>query len=407
MGDDKTMTDGRAFWIWLQSRLGIGLSVNSEAIVQYFGTAEELYHAGVFEWRLSNVFTPKQIEKLLNQDLSEAEQILQICQKNQYDIVTPDDERYPPMLFKLPNFPLVLYVNGDLDCLKNKIAIAVVGTREPTRNSVSVAGALNASMARAGAVIVSGGALGIDSASHTGALNAHGNTVAVLGCGLDADYLPANRALRHEIARNGAVITEYPPGTHALARNFPIRNRIIAGLAYGTVVIEAGVKSGSLITAQYAAQQGRDVYAVPGDLLSSKFSGANKLIQDGAKPVFSAMDVLADYASVYPEMIDAAKIETELYMKTYEDPPSARPIEDNPRKQKKGAIQFIPFDAPPLLSENAKKIYFAFDSEEMHSEELIIKTALDAGSFSSAITELELLGIIESRPGRTYVLHNK
>lgn len=407
MGDDETVTDERVYWIWLQSRLGVQASVKSDEIYGYFSTARELYDAGAYEWRISGIFNPKQIEKLENKDLSQAERILQTCLKNNYNVITPTDESYPPMLFKLPNFPLVIYADGDLDCLKNKIAIAVVGTREPTRNSASIARALSSSMARAGAVIVSGGALGIDSASHTGALEANGKTVAVLGCGLDSDYLSTNRALRREISKSGAVISEFPPGTNALARNFPVRNRIISGLSYGTVVIEAGEKSGSLITARYAAQQGRDVYAVAGDLFSSKFRGANKLIQDGAKPVFSAMDVLEDYASVYPDIMDITKIETTLCLKNYEDPPSAKPLEDNPVRQEKGDVKFIKFPAPPLLSDNAKKIYSAFDSYEMQSEELIIRTELDAGSFSTAITELEMFGVIESRPGRTYVLNNK
>lgn len=401
------MTDGRIYWIWLQNRLGISTSIKTDEIFGYFGTAEELYNAGSYEWRISGIFNPAQVEKLKNKDLSQAERIMSTCIKNNFDVITPNDESYPSMLFKLPNFPAVIYAKGDLDCLKNKITIAVVGTREPTRNSATIARALSASMARAGAVIVSGGALGIDSAAHTGALDANGNTVAVLGCGLDSDYLSVNRALRNDISKNGAVISEYPPGTNALARNFPIRNRIISGLSYGTVVIEAGEKSGSLITARYAAQQGRDIYAVAGDLFSSKFSGANKLIQDGAKPVFSAMDVLEDYASVYPEMMDISKIENKLCLKNYEDPPSAKPIEDNPRKQKTGDVKFIKVPVPPLLSENAKKVYLAFDSAEMQSEELVIKSGLDAGKFSSAITELEMFGIVESRPGRNYVFKNK
>lgn len=395
MGDGQTMND-KVYWIWLQQALGISPSVRTDEFVSYFGSAKSLYFAGETEWRLSGVFSPKQISKLCNQDLSKAEHIFGVCVKNNWQVVTPGDGIYPSMLFKLPNFPLVLYVNGDLDCLKNKITIALVGTREPTVNSTCVARSLAASLTRSGAVVVSGGALGIDSASHQGALDANGKTVAVLGCGLDCNYPVANKAMRKQISENGAVVTEYPPGTMALARNFPIRNRIISGLSYGTVVIEAGERSGSLITANYALEQGRDVFAVPGDILFSGFTGANKLIRDGAKPVFNALDVLEDYAIRYPELVETDKIETTL---TLHEPP--RPVVKTEVKTVEKVVR-----QPELsgLSEDARKIYRAFDRSEMQKEELIMKTGLGVSAFACAMTELELYGAVELLAGKNYKL---
>ncbi len=394
----------KIYWIWLQQVLGINTSIKTDEIVAYFGNAKALYFAGEYEWRLSGIFNPRQITKLGNQDLTKAKNIHETCVKNNWQMVTPDDEHYPSMLFRLPNFPLVLYVNGDLDCLKSKITIAIVGTREPTRNSACIARALSASITRSGGVVVSGGALGIDAASHDGALDAKGKTIAVLGCGLNKNYPAANSALRKQISENGAVITEYPPDTAPLAANFPTRNRIISGLSYGTVIIEAGEKSGSLITANFALEQGRDVFAVPGDIVSSGFTGTNKLIRDGAKPVFNAMDILEEYAVRFPELIDIEKIEKELTLKTYSDPPSRTKADDNPPRQKSGKVEFIRQAEPPLLSENARKIYRAFDSGEMQTEELIMKTGLDVSAFHSAMTELELFDLVELQAGKNYKL---
>ena len=394
----------KVYWIWLQQVLGINASIKSDEITGYFETAKAVYNAGDYERILSGIFTPRQLTRLENRDLSKARNIYDVCVKTNWQVVTPEDESYPSMLFKLPNFPLVLYVRGDLDCLKNKITVAMVGTREPSRNSASIARAMAASLTRSGAIVISGGALGIDSASHCGALDEHGKTVAVLGCGLNCNYPVANEALRNEISKNGAVITEYPPDTKAMPANFPIRNRIISGLSYGTLVIEAGERSGSLITANYALNQGRDVYAVPGDIISSGFTGTNKLIRDGAKPVFSAMDVLEYYGISYPELIDIEKIETKLTLKNYSDPPSVSKPQDNPPRKEKGEVRFIKQAEPPLLSENAKKIYRAFTKQEMQADELILATGLSVSEFTCAMTELELFDLTELQAGKNYKL---
>ena len=392
----------KIYWVWLQQVLGINTSINSSEIVSYFGSAKSLYYAGEVEWRISGIFTSKQISKLSNQDLSLAKNICDTCVKNNWQMVTPDDGNYPSMLFKLPNFPLVLYVNGDLDCLKNKIAIAVVGTRKPTLNSSKAARSLSASISRSGAVVVSGGALGIDSASHIGALEAGGKTVAVLGCGFNCTYPVANIALRKQISENGVLVTEYPPDTQGLAKNFPIRNRIISGLSHGTLVIEAGERSGSLITANFALEQGRDVFAVPGDILFSGVTGANKLIRDGAKPVFNALDVLEEYALRFPELISLENIESELKVSQSEDNKPAEAVREKPQKKVELPQQKKP--EPDGLSNDAMKIYRAFEGSLMQMEELIMKTGLSVSSFACAMTELELYDLVELQAGKNYKL---
>lgn len=381
----------KLYWVWAQDALGVSSSVKSDEIISYFGKAEALYFAGEYEWRISGIFTRGQINKLKSTGLDNAERIIAECEKYKIKIVTPDDRDYPSMLFKLPNLPLVLYVRGNLDCLKNKISIAIVGAREASDIGLRIARALSASLSRSGALIVSGAARGIDSAAHDGAFDAGANTVAVLGCGFGANYLPENEPLRREIAGHGALITEYPPYTPALGRNFPFRNRIISGLSYGTVVIEANERSGSLRTVNHAIEQGRDIFAVPGDITSSMNMGTNKLLRDGAKPVFNAMDVLEEYAERFPDLLDIDRIETTLKTEAQRSKPA-------PKKAQT-------FEKPIVsqkISDKARLVCDAFNKEKMQADELILSTGLSAVEFMSAMTELELLGVIEPLAGKNY-----
>lgn len=401
----------KLYWVWAQNALGISASVKTDEIVSYFGDAEKLYFAGEYEWKISGIFTNGQINKLKSTTLDRAKGIVEECEKYKIKLATPDDGYYPSMLFKLPNLPLVLYVRGDLDCLKNKIAIAMVGAREASDIGVRIARALSASLSRSGAVVISGAAKGIDSAAHTGAMNAGAKTVAVLGCGFGTDYLPENEPLRREIAHHGALVTEYPPRTPAFGHNFPFRNRIISGLSYGTIVIEANEKSGSLRTVGHAIEQGRDIFAVPGDITSSMNMGTNKLLRDGAKPVFNAMDVLEEYAERYPDLLDIDKIETILSTEPQSAIPPTVKKEKRRKKEKPEKEQevqteqttpFVKAAAPENISEKARLIFEAFCEETMQAEELILRTKLSTVDFLSAMTELEILGYIEPLAGKNY-----
>lgn len=389
-------------WVWYQHALGAGCRKTGE-MLSYFGSAKAFYEAGEYEWKLSGIFTASQILKLKAQPIEKAYETLEICSKNSYGVVTPEDKLYPRMLKPLDDLPAVLYYQGNLAFLIHKIAIAVVGTREADENSLSVAKSLSASLTRSGAVVISGGALGVDSAAHTGALEAGGKTVAVLGNGFGAKYLEANRHLREQIAKNGALITEYPPFTPASARTFPIRNRIISGLSHGTVVIEAGVKSGSLITAGFALEQGRDVFAVPGDVMSDKFTGVHKLISDGAKPVFSAMDVLAGYAAKYPKAIDSEKIETQLKLSgSVADINTKTRIKENDVPFNENIFERV--KELDSLSQEAKSVYAVFSEEPIHIDDIKRKTGLDFSKLFKAVTELELMELISSGEGKMYSL---
>ena len=249
------------YWIWLQNAYGTGAKI--KPIIEYFGSARELYEAGSYEWRISGIIDQKHVDKLLLHSPSESGSIMRACEENGWEIITPQDEQYPFLLTQISDLPAVLYADGDIETLMTESNIAMVGTRNASVQGIKVAGAIAQRLSLAGMTIVSGGALGIDAASHEGALSVDKKTVAVLGCGLGTNYLKTNEDLRNRIKKNGVLITEFPPFSQASRISFPKRNRIISGMSLATVVVEAGERSGSLITAKNALSQGRRLYAVP------------------------------------------------------------------------------------------------------------------------------------------------
>jgi DNA processing protein len=391
------------YWVWLQCALGISSSLRTGEILGAFdGEAKAVFAASDYERRVAGVFTYTQLDRLRKTSLAEAEKILEECAQANTHILTPRTAQspreavYPRLLAMIPNFPLALYVRGSLACLGERLGIAIVGTRRADRKSVDIAGRLSADLVRAGCAVVSGGALGIDSAAHWGALHAGGATVAVLGCGLLADYLPENRSLRDKIAANGAVVSEYPGDTAPLGRNFPVRNRLIAGLSVGTVVIEAGEKSGSLITATCAAEQGRDVFAVPGDVFGSTYTGGNKLIREGAKSVFSAMDILEEYELLYPELLNMRGAERDLERPAME--PEQVAVKPPPAKPKPAPVQAPPSDLPAP----EQKILSLLQGGALHIDGIMKAAGVPFGALCAALTNLEIQGLVAQGPGRMY-----
>ena len=395
------------YWIWLQRTLGCGAGIDD--IINYYGSARDLYQAGKNDWLVSGIFTASQIKKLSQFSPSESGKIINDCQRNNWEIITPDDDCYPPLLRQICDFPAVLYADGDTDLLSDELFIAMVGTRNASTYGTRAATVIAYQLSKAGLIVVSGGALGIDSASHTGALNADCKTVCVLGCGLGTDYLRENEALRHEICRSGVIITEYPPFTPASRTTFPKRNRIISGMSLGTVVIEAGERSGSLITARTATEQNRDVFAVPGDVFASSFNGANRLIRDGAKPVFTARDIIEEYYYNYPDKLDIEGSDIPLSNALQQNSipmgngqstavkPKAKKSENKQKEEPKPVLKPMPETA----SANARAVYEAITGET-DFDTIAEKTALPVHTVLSGITELEMYSCIETLAGRKY-----
>ena len=373
------------YWIWLSMALGAGARVDE--ILDAWPDPEKLYNESDKSRLISGVFTKARLERLKATDIKDAENAIEICSKNGWNYYTPDSPDYPDELRTLVDRPLVLFTDGDINLLKNKVAIGVVGTRNPTYDSVAIAKKLCGEMAQCGAVIVSGGALGIDAAAHEGALSAKGITACVLGCGLGTRYLMENDAMRREIAKTGVVISEYIPFTPASRTTFPIRNRIISGLSKGLLVVEAGEKSGSLITARFAAEQGKDVFAVPGSILVSSYSGVNRLIRDGARPVTCADDILSPYAAMYPDLLSPEKNSNEL--------PKATKRKGDKKVNAKAV-------APKGVSPDAANVYMIMGDDPVYSDEICEKGNLSAAVVMAALMELELSGAVIQGEGKMW-----
>lgn len=252
------------------------------------------------ETQILKTASGKFYEAIMDWDIRDnAQRAYGIAKRKGFGVMSIAEDRYPSLLKEVPDAPVVLFFQGNPEVCKQ--CISLVGSRKATVYGLRVAENLAMDLARKGICVVSGMARGIDSKAHLGALNANGTTCAVIGSGLDVVYPPENQGLMERIAENGVVLTEYAPGTMPLPQHFPARNRIISGLSQGLVVVEAGKRSGTLITVDFALEQGRDVFSVPGNIYSERSAGTNRLIQEGAKLVTEAADILQEYSWIEAE----------------------------------------------------------------------------------------------------------
>ena len=292
------MTD-RRYWLWLSLKFKPG-SATCDNLLHYFGNdPKAIYEA---DEQAISAFRPgdKQLVAVLSdKSLTEANRILDFCERENVGLLTPDSKHYPSPLMRITGRPPVIYYKGRLPDFTAHPTIGVVGTRDVTPYGSSSAYTIAHDLASAGAIVVSGLALGTDTASHRGALDASGHTVAFLGCGIDVVYPKENAKLMQEMMTRGTVMTDYPPGSRPEGWHFPIRNRLISGISHGILVVEAPDKSGALITASHALKQGKLLYAVPGKVGELASVGTNKLIRDGAKMVTNASDILSDFAELF------------------------------------------------------------------------------------------------------------
>ncbi|MFT5110090.1 MAG: DNA processing protein [Pseudoalteromonas tetraodonis] len=287
-------------------------------------------------------------------------------------IITLGDDDYPAMLKGIYDPPLVLYVKGEL-APSDRQGLAIVGSRKSTHYGLSCAKKLSFQLAHAGVTIISGLARGIDTAAHEGALAANGRTIAVIGSGHGKLYPPENAELAEKISHSGAVISEFPVDYPPDKQSFPLRNRIVSGWSFGVLVVEAAGRSGALITANQAAEQGRSVYAVPGPIDRPSSLGANRLIQQGAKLVLDGGDVLEDLETLFPMAPSAPKFDAVT----------------NP--------------AIASLSSEEKAIYEAIEDDETAMESLIERTGLPSATVSSTLMRLQIKRLVKQLPGQYFV----
>jgi DNA processing protein len=299
-----------------------------------------------------------------------AAQQRQAAERSRARLVTLEDAEYPALLKQVPVPPPFLFVRGTL-AREDGLAVAVVGSRQPTAYGLKVAGRLGGDLAARGVTIVSGLARGVDTAAHQGALGAGGRTLAVLGSGLDIVYPPENRPLVERLVGAGALISQFPMGTPPLPGHFPIRNRVIAGLTLGSVVVEAAEKSGALITARFAGELGREVYAVPGNVSSPASDGANRLIQDGAKLVRTWEDVVAEWPAAWRRALRPVT--------------TATPAAAGPQGVTETRLL-------PLLGD-----------EPVAIDRVIAETGLPAGEVAASLMALEIRGLVKQLAGQRYI----
>lgn len=357
-------------WFVLKSVPGIGNHL-FKRLIDFFNSPENVFKASGKDLLEIEGITPRLIAAIKHHKIPDpAKKDLDLVMKKGYRIVTMSDTDYPPLLLQIPDPPPFLYVFGRLkDSFKN---IAVVGSRNATEYGISTTRRLCKDLALREMTIVSGMAIGIDSAAHQGALMGKGNTIAVLGSGLEIVYPAENRKLFHMIAENGAVISEFPLLTEPEPHNFPIRNRIISGISLGTVVVEATKRSGSLITARLAAEQNREVFAIPGSIHSFKSTGTHTLIKQGAKLVEHAQDIMEELSYI---------IET-------------------PHEKDKTGNEIM--ERVSQLSSEESLVFEAIDAYPVHIDDLARKLSMKPGKLSSILLQLELKGIVHQSPGKLF-----
>ena len=392
------------YLIWLQLTVGVGKAI--KPIIDYFGSAENLYNSNYLQRKVCPNVTDKMLDAMESTPIEKADEIIAVCKQNGWDIITIDDENYPNKLKEIFDPPAVLYVDGKMPDVDKMLSIAVVGTRKPSNYAKSVARVISKGLARCNAVVISGGALGIDTSAHIGALECGGITVAVMGCGLGSNYLASNEDLRRRITEKGAVISEFPPFTPASRFTFPMRNRIISGLADGAFVVEAGTKSGSLITANFAVSQNRDMFATAASIFDKRFNGTNKLISDGAVPVVDVESIISLYTEKYAthDMSRLATVDELLndeYKKRDLTPEQDEEITfENIEKHRKNRTQID--ERSRQLVGDEKSVFDAMDDDFKDVESIANVAQLDINSVLVALTMLELDGLCESGMGKRY-----
>ena len=395
---------GTKYWVWLSERKGLSMRVKLQ-LLEHFGTPENIYFAEEDDYLQVEGMTPRLAAQLADKSTAAADRILGDCERIGARILTMQDADYPVRLRNIYDPPMLLYVKGRLPMIDEEAAIAVVGTRKATPYGVETAEELAYAMAKQGALIVSGGAYGIDTAAHRGALRAGAKTVALLGCGLDVVYPAGNEWLYRDAVASGALLTEYPPGTPAVGAHFPVRNRIISGLCLATVIVEAPEgRSGALITARTALEQGRDVFAVPGPINAPMSRGCNRLIADGAAAlVADTADILWEYEARYPHKLHCGRVEMPQTMgyQARQETAAARMVEEEPVK-----LPVLDVRAGQTsLTDDQVRIVKMLKNGEMQVDDLIEAVDLPTRRVLSALTVLEIEGHVAQSGGKRFSLN--
>lgn len=445
------------FWIWLAEAMGPG-NRDVKHLFDVYDSPYQIFHADEREIAQLDKVSDSTKEKLNCKSLDRASKILDICEKLEIGILPYTEKIYPEALREIKDAPVLLYYSGKLPNLNRMLCIGMVGTRRMSAYGLRAAYKISYELASVGALVVSGMASGIDGVAAAAALAAKAPTVAILGCGIDIAYPKHHRALMEQIRENGLLLSEYPPTTAPNRYHFPVRNRLISGLTQGTVVVEAGIGSGSLITAKDAVQQGRMVFAVPANLGSRGADGTNGLIRDGASLIVSANDIIAHFAYTHAEMLrmermpqaqksseaDLAYLHRMGVIELTQRNPSAPKTtlqavaEEKPEKKKKTPRQSRPIeekevkasetepeqltlrDLPPIATEQAPPerppakvvegltpvqcaVFAAIPDDRAVTVDALTNLGYPSGELIAALTMLEIMGLLQKLPGGMYI----
>lgn len=414
--------DNLVYWLWLT----LGRDLAPQKIINLvgaFGSAKKVFEAGEAEYKSLGFLNEKNLSRLKNKNLAKAKGEWRRCARLGIALITFFDREYPPLLKEIGAPPALLYVRGDIGVFQKMPSIAFVGSRRSSVYGMTTTLDMARALAARGFVIVSGLAVGIDAAAHKGAMMAGGRTVAVLGCGMDVPYPRDNQDLKEDIIKSGgAVISELPLKSAPVGANFPVRNRIISGLSMGVAVVEAGAKSGALLTAGHAAEQGRDVFAVPGSINSPTAGGVNALIKDGAILLDKPEIIIEEYMGRYGEMFERAPLPPARAEKAGTATQTAKTVSplvaaDRPGEcfgqsladeckletgsnQKGGGEQKTQESSGrPAHNELLKHI----KAEPISVDELCRKTGMPAGEVNAGLFLLVVERKIKELPGRQYI----
>lgn len=399
-------------WIWLTMLDGVGIRGQCE-LLRLFGSAENIYCLTRQQCENTEGFQRKWLDPVLNKDLSSAQKVMIDCDNQDIRVLPIYDELYPDRLRNIPEPPIVIYYRGTMPRVDEEAAIAIVGTRKCSAYGLLYAKQFSKLIANSGGVVISGGARGIDTMALQGALDSAVPVLCVLGAGIDRPYPQENRWLFREVERHGCLITEYPPGTPPNKGNFPRRNRIMSGLSVGVLVVEAPLGSGALITANFALEQGRDVYTIPGNLGLAQCEGSNELLRDGAQLAINGWDVLQNYQHLFPgKLVDGRNksaleklfearygMSLPVYSPVFHADPNDKKAVDN----QKESTYSMDKEPPTDLSEDEKAVYDLLGDEPQHLDEIVASGSLPSARVMAAMTMLQIKQLAEKQGANYFV----
>ena len=394
-------------WIWLATRPGMN-ERDKLTLVEHFRDPEALYLADENALRSTGLQNEDALAALMDKELGESEKVLELCARKKIHILTWQDKAYPARLKNIPDPPLLLYYVGQLPDFDELPVIGVVGTRKASAYGLTAARRIANQITSCGAAVVSGMAYGIDAMATAGALAGAGVVAGVLGCGVDRVYPASNRALFADMRQRGCLISEFPPGTPPYSWNFPKRNRIISGLSCGVLVVEAPEKSGALITARQALEQGRDVFVVPGNIDVASCAGSNALLRDGAIMVSSGWDVVSEYTHLFPDKLHKAEPRELSGMDRRSEKVAQKPAQmefrgDTDKKDiDNGSVSAysVVEKIRPELSQQEQLLVGLLAGGQRLVDEVIAESGIPTGAALAALTMLEVKGVTRSLPGR-------